>query len=84
MEGAAEEFWLHLPAPEISRPRADRLADARARDGFPPHWVLPIRAKVADVHAGRGVHDQNASVAVAVGNSPLIPIRRLTISKDPR
>ena len=39
------------------------------------HRVLPVRAEVADVLAGRGIHHQHAPVAVAVGDVQDVGLR---------
>ena len=67
MHRAAEEQGFHVAGLVIGDPRADvGVGHARARivdDG-----ILPVGTEVTDVSSCRGIHHQDAPIAVAVGD----------------
>ena len=71
---AAEEQGLHVAGLVIGDPRADvGVGHARARivdDG-----ILPVGTEVTDVLSRRGIHDQDASIAIAIGDVEAVRLR---------
>src|SRR5439155_7694535 len=71
---ASEVARLELSTAELVCPRCHRLALGSARRSLLANGVLSVRAEMADVFSGGGVDNEDAPVAVAIGNVETVRI----------